>query len=89
MNIKKKIKLEKKKKNRKILVPKRKIISNGINNNIGFKNLRKILNKSEINPQYEKEKKNKMKEKERKIKKKKKKKNLKKRKKFMMKLRNA
>ena len=52
-----KLKLEKKKKNRKILVPKRRIISNGINNNIGFKNLRKKLNKSEINPQYEKKKK--------------------------------
>ena len=54
------IKLDKKRKTKKLMAPKKRIISSGINNNIGFKSIRKILNKSEINPQYEKEKKNKL-----------------------------
>mgnify|MGYP002622141272 CR=1 FL=1 len=54
------IKLDKKRKTKKIMAPKKRIISSGINNNLGFKNIRKILNKSEINPQQEKEKMNKL-----------------------------
>ena len=57
------IKIDKKIKNKKLNAPKKRIISGGyinnINNNnnyLGFKNIRKILNKSEINPQFEKDK---------------------------------
>ena len=59
------IKIDKKIKNKKLIAPKKRIISGGFinnsnnnnnNNYLGFKNIRKILNKSEINCQLEKEK---------------------------------
>ena len=55
-----KLKLDKKKKGKKIVPSKKRMTSSGISSNLGFKNIRKILNKSEINPQYEKDKKNKL-----------------------------